>query len=60
MARPLVLIVDDDCLVRFNTAAILEDAGFHVMEACDAAHALTVLQNSADVNLVCTDVQKPG
>lgn len=60
MARLSVLVVDDDFLVRLNTAAILEDAGFEVIEACDAASALALLRETSGIHLVCTDVQMPG
>ena len=60
MARPTVLIVDDDFLVRRNTAEILQDAGFEVVEASDAASALALLQDMPGFQLVCTDVQMPG
>ena len=33
MSRLLVLIVDDDLLVRLNAAFLLEDAGFDAIEA---------------------------
>ena len=33
MSRLLVLIVDDDLLVRLNAAFLLEEAGFDAIEA---------------------------
>ena len=60
MATPLVLVVDDDSLLRIDTAEILEDAGFEVLQAPDAASALTVLKEKSGIQLVCTDVHMPG
>jgi DNA-binding NtrC family response regulator len=60
MARPAVLIVDDDFLVRLHAADILEEAGFEVVEASDAANALALLQEMPCFQLICTDVQMPG
>ncbi len=60
MVRPLVLVVDDDFMVRMNTADTLEEAGFDVIEACNSANALAILKESVDVQLVCTDIQMPG
>jgi hypothetical protein len=37
--RPIVLVVDDDALVRVSTCAMLEDIGYGVIEVEDAFHA---------------------
>ena len=60
MTSPAVLVVDDDFLVRMNTADILQDAGFDVLEAGDAADALALLHKWPCIKLICTDVQMPG
>jgi CheY-like chemotaxis protein len=60
MVPQLVLVVDDDFLVRTYMAETLGEAGFHVVEARDAATALAVLQDNPCVQLLCTDVQMPG
>jgi DNA-binding NtrC family response regulator len=60
MAKPAVLIVDDDFLLRLNAADILVEAGFEVVEASDAASALALLQEAPRFQLICTDVQMPG
>jgi DNA-binding NtrC family response regulator len=60
MAPPLILVVDDDLLIRIHIAETLEEAGFDVIEACDAATALAMLQEYPGVQLVCTDVDMPG
>lgn len=60
MARPLILVVDDDILVRINTAMTFEDAGFDVLEARHAEDALTIMKQRRDIQLVFTDVQMPG
>jgi len=60
MAQHRVLVVDDDFMVRFNTAETLEEAGFDVVEARDVASALIVLKRDSGVHLVCTDVHMPG
>ncbi|HJT42536.1 MAG TPA: PAS domain S-box protein [Rhizomicrobium sp.] len=57
--RPLrVLAVDDDRLVLFNTAAMLEDLGHAVVEANSGAEALELLQNQV-FDLVITDQAMP-
>src|ERR1700761_8133720 len=58
--RHVILLVDDEPVIRAWGTAILEDAGFSVIEASDAMEALDTLQNGVEVHLVFTDVQMPG
>ena len=54
-----VLAVDDDPLVRTNTAAMLEDLGHICLRASSAAQALEILRRGAPVDLVITDQIMP-
>jgi len=57
--RPLsVLAVDDDELVLFGTAGMLEAAGHHVLTARSAAQALELLQ-VAQIDMLVTDHAMP-
>jgi CheY-like chemotaxis protein len=58
--RPVVLIVEDEVLLRRQAAAIVEDAGFDVVEAATADEAITVLETRNDIRLVFTEIQMPG
>jgi CheY-like chemotaxis protein len=58
--RPLVLVVDDDPFVRAVGVDILAEAGFSVLEACDANAALVILAAHPDVNVMFSDVEMPG
>jgi PAS domain S-box-containing protein len=53
-----VLAVDDDALVLFNTVAMLEEQGHHVLEAMSGETALKLLQDNR-VDLVITDQAMP-
>ncbi len=57
---PLVLVVDDDPCVRAVGADILADAGFTVLEACDATEALQILAANPEISVVFSDVEMPG
>jgi PAS domain S-box-containing protein len=59
-ARPLrVLLVEDEALIRFATADMLDELGHAVLEAGDAEEALRLLgENPVDVLL--TDFSLPG
>ena len=56
----VVLVVDDEFLIRLDISETLRDEGFDVIEASDAAGALAALYDHTDIQLVCTDVQMPG
>jgi CheY-like chemotaxis protein len=58
--KPVVLIVEDEFLVRVFAAEIAEEAGFNVLEVADADEAISVLQNRSDVRVVLTDIDVPG
>ena len=55
-----VLVVDDDALVRANTAAMLEDVGHTVLQAGSAREALTALRDGPMPDIVVTDHVMPG
>ena len=56
---PVVLVVEDEVLVRLASAQHLRDAGYEVMEARNAHEALRLLAN-ADVDVVFCDITMPG
>ena len=58
MATKTVLVIDDDAAHRSLLRDVLEEAGFAVITAGDAADALTHL--SQDVDLVLLDLVMPG
>jgi PAS domain S-box-containing protein len=55
-----VLVVDDDDMVRENTAALLEEMGHRVMVAASAEEALELLASAVSIELVITDQLMPG
>jgi CheY-like chemotaxis protein len=56
----VVLIVEDDMVLRMRAVDMVEDAGYSPLEAMDAAEAVAILESRSDVALVCTDIQMPG
>ncbi|HZW47788.1 MAG TPA: response regulator [Microvirga sp.] len=58
--RPVVLLVEDELLVRLTQVEILREAEFWVVEAQDADEAFDLLKKRADINVVLTDVNMPG
>src|SRR3954452_5138099 len=58
--RPVVLIVEDEFLLRMDAADMIDAAGFEVLEAGNADEAIDILESRRDVTVVFTDIQMPG
>ena len=56
---PVVLVAEDEVLVRMMTVDVLEEAGCAVLEAENAQAALCVLDERSDVQVLVTDVEMP-
>ena len=59
-ARPVILVVEDDVLLRMHAAEMIAEAGFEVLEAPNADEAIKVLEARSDVAIVFTDIDMPG
>jgi CheY-like chemotaxis protein len=57
---PVILVVDDDLLVRSAATAYLRDCGLEVIEANGADEAVRLLQAEVPVDLVFSDINMPG
>jgi response regulator RpfG family c-di-GMP phosphodiesterase len=57
---PVVLIVEDEFLLRIDAAEVIAAAGFEVIEAANADEAIEVLEARRDIMVVFTDIQMPG
>jgi CheY-like chemotaxis protein len=60
MHKAAILVVEDEILIRMNTADMIEEAGYDVVEARDARAALDILKQRDDIDVVFTDVNMPG
>jgi two-component sensor histidine kinase/CheY-like chemotaxis protein len=58
--RPVVLVVEDEMVLRMRAVDIVEDAGFIPVEAVSADEAITILESRSDISLLLTDIQMPG
>ena len=58
--RIVVLVVEDEELIRMTAMAMVEDAGFEPIAASNADEAIRILESRNDIRAVFTDVQMPG
>ena len=60
MKKTVILVVEDEVIIRMGAVQMLEDAGFAVVEASNAHDAMGILENRTDVCAVFTDINMPG
>jgi DNA-binding NtrC family response regulator len=58
--KPVVLIVDDEDLVRDFVRMLLRQDGYPTLEAPDAIQALKLLADNPGVAVLLTDIDMPG
>lgn len=58
--KPVVLVVEDEILLRMDAVDLLEEAGFDVLDAANADEAIELLESRNDIAVVVTDLQMPG
>jgi CheY-like chemotaxis protein len=57
---PVVLVVEDEALLRILAVEFVEEAGFTAIEARDADEAVILLESRTDIALLLTDIKMPG
>ncbi len=58
--RSVVLVVEDEPIIRLNAIEMVEGADFEALEAGNAAEALNILERRQDICVVFTDIEMPG
>jgi signal transduction histidine kinase/CheY-like chemotaxis protein len=56
----IVLVVEDEAVVRLLVVETLQDLGYRPLEAADSQSALRILQSGQRVDLLVTDIGLPG
>jgi CheY-like chemotaxis protein len=56
----VVLVVEDEMMLRMRAVNMVEDAGYAPVEALDTGEAVAILESRSDIALMCTDIQLPG
>lgn len=58
--RPVVLVVEDEFLLRWPASEYLRDSGYRVIEAGSVSEAMVVLSSHARVDAVFSDINLQG
>ncbi len=57
--KAIILVVEDEPILRMTAASIVEDAGFEALEAANADEAIALLESRNDIRLIFTDIDMP-
>ena len=60
MPKLVVLIVEDEVILRMDAVDLIEDAGIEVIEATNADDAIVMLESHPEITVVFTDIEMPG
>ena len=58
--RPVILVVEDEVLIRMATADFLRDEGYDVLEGANGEEALIVIGTDQPIHLLLSDIRMPG
>ena len=57
---PLILVVEDETLLRLLAVDLVEEANFTPLVAKNADDAFAILEEHPDISLLFTDIHMPG
>jgi CheY-like chemotaxis protein len=60
LKKAIVLVVEDEPLLRLMAVDLVEQAGFEAIEATNADEAVRILETRTDIRIVFTDIDMPG
>ena len=67
MEKAVILVVEDEALIRMEAVQMLEEAGFVAVEASNADDAMRILDDAmrilelrCDIRAIFTDINMPG
>ena len=57
--RPVLLLAEDEAMLRLLATEMLEEAGFQVFEAADGVEGLELLKSHPEISLLVSDIKMP-
>ncbi|MDB5525181.1 MAG: sensor hybrid histidine kinase [Rhizobium sp.] len=58
--RPVVLLVEDEALIRMVVVEMIEELGYTALEAASGEEALNILEHNGAVDVMVSDLGLPG
>lgn len=60
MPQAIILIIEDEPIIRMTVADDFVAAGFEVLEASNADEALAILESERQITAIFSDIDMPG
>jgi two-component system, response regulator PdtaR len=60
LEKPVVLVVEDEAIIRMETVQVVKDAGYAVLDAPNTDKAMTILEARRDIRAIFTEIRVPG
>lgn len=57
--KSVVLVVEDEPILRMTTVDMVEDAGFEALVAANATEAIRILETRSDIRIILSDIHMP-
>jgi CheY-like chemotaxis protein len=57
--KPVLLLAEDEAMLRLLAVEMLEEAGFEVFEAADGLEGLELLKSHPEISLLVSDIKMP-
>jgi CheY-like chemotaxis protein len=57
--KKIVLVVEDEPLLRMAAVDMVENAGYESVEAANATEAIAILEKRTDIRVVLSDIDMP-
>jgi CheY-like chemotaxis protein len=57
--RPVLLLAEDEAMLRLLAIEMLQEAGFRVFEAADGLEGLELLKSHPEISLLVSDIKMP-
>jgi len=58
--NPVVLVVEDEPIIRTETVQMIKDAGYTVLDVPNTNDAMAILKDRRDIRAVFTEIRVPG
>src|ERR1700684_1802689 len=60
LENPVVLVVENQSIIRMETVQMIKDAGYAVFDVSDTDEAMKILEDRRDIRAVFTEIRVPG
>jgi CheY-like chemotaxis protein len=57
--RTVVLVIEDEPVLRMNMVDLVEEAGFEAAEAANSQQAMRLLESRSDISIILSDIEMP-